>query len=924
MERKVLLRVTGDGDGAKRTLREIAAELLKLGAKEAIAKVSVDTGAAKAKLAELKGDLKGLSADARVDLKIAGAETQLADLQARLERLSAVESSPKVDVRIGQTIAQVDRVEARLASLNAEKASPKIEIDGGAEALAKVAEIEAALKIASGRKNTIRVQAKIETSLGEVTRLRREIEHTLAGGVGARPLGGLISDAGKAGRALEKLGEEGVTVGGRIAAGLVDAGSSAGKFASQIGGSIGSAVISGLTGIAAALVIVTGLLAIAGPFVLALVGALFALVAVLASAAAGIGVVAIALAAAFGPVGALIAYVAFQITKVTEAQQKQKQATAALKTAVDAQHQAQARLAQAQANASRQRLAALQAEKDATNALAGAQIALQDAKLGVEGSQLALLHAQADLKAFKDAQGSSGNSLVGKFKDVATSKLPGVLDGVIRKGGPEAKAALDYKDKLFAVKEALQGVKDAEQGVKDAQFNRSKAQATVNAFQTKGLRAFDGYASALDQVKAATQGLTKANGALTEADKAHDAALKSLTPAESKFAESLSKLKGIISDAFGPAADEVFAGLTDALGSVASLVEDPGVQTGLREIGRALGDMLRTLAAPLRTEGAKRDLRELIQGGVELTRDLTPVLKDLLRLLVHIGLEALPDVKKGAKGLASSFHGFVEAELHGGRLARQIRFVLSALGSIGRLAKAALGVLIALFPEASKAGQSLVGWLTKMLDKWRKFLSTKEGQAEIVQFFRDSVTAVKQLFHAMDTVRGVLSTISDIFSGIGKVFNFIVGLVKKLPPGILAAMVGGGAGQAAGGGGVGGVLDGVTNAIPGVKALKKLFGFSFGAEGGIATGPVIAGEAGHEALIPLRQDVFAKLGAMIAAAIPTPSFGSRGFQMPAGAARGSSTRTTNNEIHVHTIPGKTPDLTHAMAVIAQRLNAIGA
>lgn len=807
-----------------------------------------------------------------------------------------MEFAPKVAVRIGTTLAEIDRVEARLAKYATRKSESTVSVDGR-EALARVAEIQAALTIIGHRNVTAEVKVKIKSALADLTALRREIDHTVAGGIGAKPLGGLLRDVENVGLKLERVGAEAATFASRVANGLLSVGSSVAGVVSAAGDGIGRAVVRSLELTGAALVIVIPLIALAAPFVLSLVGALGALVAVFVAAAAGAGALGIALVAAFGPVAAVIAFVVYQINQVVEAQKKQAAAIAAAKNALVSQQQAQANLARAQANQVAQRLAALDAEKGAVLALANAENGMQHAGLDVEGAKLRLEQARAALSDFQKQ--SVNTSLVGKFKDVATSRLPGALDGVIKAGGAQAQGALDYKQKLFDVKTALQGVKDSELSVKNAQDVRSHAQATLNAFQTKGLKAFDGYKSALQQTDDAERSLNKATTTLVESERKRDQILGSLTPTQAKFAAELKGIGKALREDLGPAGDAVFGALTDALGHVTDLLDDPSIQLSLRDIGNALAFVIRTLGDEIDTKGFKSAFSELAKGGADLTRVFGgKVLPDLLRLLLAIAREALPDLESGSKGLAGWFHGFVDAELHGHRLHDQIQFVVGALKSVAHFGGSAIDVLIKAFPQATTAGEKLLGMATKFLRKLKDTLGTAEGQGKLRKFFSNSVSAVEDLVNALKVVAAVINGVNDAL-------RETVKLVK-----IAAAPIG--------------AVNGLSKSLGLGNPLKQLLKIiPFGANGGIATGPVIAGEAGHEALIPLRSDVLSRLAHAITAYMPDAgSLLAAG--VPSVAHSGGGRPNQTNYLNINAPPGEWPDIKHALAEIKERLAAIGA
>ena len=102
--RNILLRITGDGDDARREVGEVIDDLNKLDNTNAEARVSIAADAAKA---------------------------QLTILNQRLERLSQQESTPKVQIAMGKTLAQIERVEAKLAKLAGETVEVDIDVRRG-------------------------------------------------------------------------------------------------------------------------------------------------------------------------------------------------------------------------------------------------------------------------------------------------------------------------------------------------------------------------------------------------------------------------------------------------------------------------------------------------------------------------------------------------------------------------------------------------------------------------------------------------------------------------------------------------------------------------------------------------------------------------------------------------------------------------
>jgi len=916
-ERNVLLRVTGDNSQGKNSLREIGAELVRLTAKDYVAKLGLDDKGAAAKIEALRARLGNLSGEAKVDLRIDGAQAKLEILRARLARLSTLAASPDVRLRIGTVTAQIVAVETSLKDLDKQKAQPRVNVRGE-KALADLDRIEAALKVLGARKVSTKVEAKVKLDLASVVKAREELKHSLAGGQFSSPLESVLKDVSKLGDGLVQVGFEAAKAGGDFRSFVTSTVTGAQKVASSVASSLVETIGSAFASFGSTIALVAGAIVLIGPAILLLVGALGALVAVLLSATAGAAALGVALLAALGPVGALLVFVVSQITKATAAQQA---ATRAVSTA----HSAQIALAQAESNrakagvaASTQRIAAIQAEKDAILGLENAQNAVANAQLGVTGARLNLDQAEQDLKAFANTAGTAGNSLARKFADVAASKLPGVLDGVIASGGSPAATALAYQQKLFAVKTALQGVQNSELAVANAQDQHSKAQAVVNDFQSKGLAAYGGYNSALGATVTAQRNVEKSTLALQRAEAARAKALDNLTPAQTKLASELKKFSTDITNALGPAADKVLGPFADGLKAIVKFASSPGVQAGLDSVGKALGFVVRALSAKLNSAGAQAAFKAFADGGAALTRVFGGgLLPDLLRFLLAIAREALPALLGGARGLAKPFHAFVDAEIHSGALHRQIKLILGALKSVGGLAGASIGLLASLFPTATKAGGGLVDSLTRLIEKETRFLGTKAGQERLKQFFRDAKTEVHNLTGALNGTVSALNTIRDIVNGLVDGFKAITAFVKFGPVGRFVSGIAGAAGGAAG------TQGGIFSKIKG--GFKSFLDEISHADGGITTRASLGviGEAGPEAVLPLRADVLSRLGAAIAQFVPhyptldAVTGGARGaVRAPAG--------NRNTTVNITAPAGHWPDMGHAMAVIDQRLNAIGA
>lgn len=100
--RDVILRITGDGDDARRELERLSLELTKFGSKDAEANAKIDTAKAKENLKELEVEFKridGRDLSATANVRLGSAMAELAALQAELDHLDGDDVTIDVNVR---------------------------------------------------------------------------------------------------------------------------------------------------------------------------------------------------------------------------------------------------------------------------------------------------------------------------------------------------------------------------------------------------------------------------------------------------------------------------------------------------------------------------------------------------------------------------------------------------------------------------------------------------------------------------------------------------------------------------------------------------------------------------------------------------------------------------------------------------------
>ncbi|MDQ3730321.1 MAG: hypothetical protein M3355_12120 [Actinomycetota bacterium] len=266
--RNILLRIAGDGDDARRTLRRFAGEVKAVDGIEAKAKIKADADQAKQEMREFKvafEDIDGDEARARIDLQSRGVERQIERIRQRLANLDKQESNPNVDIRIANELAKLERLEAKLRALAAKRYEVDVDVDQeGLTAMGVLSRLF--------RRQTV----DIDQNRGRLY-------------IWGRTLGAVVAAVPRVMSAMFGMTRAFSTISGALG--------NATSGMSMVGQ--GAAVLTSLVGILiATFMILSGVL---GP----IIAGLGALVLSLGAAAAGLGALAIGAVAALGPIAAL-------------------------------------------------------------------------------------------------------------------------------------------------------------------------------------------------------------------------------------------------------------------------------------------------------------------------------------------------------------------------------------------------------------------------------------------------------------------------------------------------------------------------------------------------------------------------------------------------------------------------------------------
>jgi hypothetical protein len=266
---------------------------------------------------------------------------------------------------------------------------------------------------------------------------------------------------------------------------------------------------------------------------------------------------------------------------------------------------------------------------------------------------------------------------------------------------------------------------------------------------------------------------------------------------------------------------------------------------------------------------------------------------DLTKVVLRLARAALPDLLK----LVGRFSGWIHnlevlsrnhAALHAlvKKLVRAFTDWISIIGNLGRILG---GFFKALLPD----GQKMAGNLAEIVKHFADWVNSRQGQVHIRGFFHDIRETVFDIAKYMGSIVKDLDKIAGKAKG---VFDFL-GSPFKSHHGNDSAF---------------------TNAVrglPGGPVIIQLLGH---AKGGVATAPKVGvfGEAGPEALIPLRPDVLGAIGDAIVASTRRLS------PVPVGAGGTNVRGDTRIDMPI-IAPAGDHNLHHARRLIVDELQELG-
>lgn len=474
-------------------------------------------------------------------------------------------------------------------------------------------------------------------------------------------------------------------------------------------------------------------------------------------------------------------------------------------------------------------VAAMREIKDAAEAASDALRNVQQAKLSVAQARLNLDQAKADLKAFREEAGLTGDEFDRLFKKVSESgadpaALAKLMKNIRKAGGSglDAQQQRDLRQLVLDERGARLGLKEAIDGESDARREANRAQAESNRLQREGIRGVDSYQQALKAAADSDRAVADARRNLTRATQrgaeAHKASALEIEQAEHAVKVARRELKRT----------------TDELRKAESRRNEDSDKA--LDVHAA---QIRTLASEAQYWSKQaRFFKRAAEAEKELNGE-TDRYRELMALANPLQAKSA-QTTQNLKNRVNELRG---STVKGRDKLNAYRIIMDELrGSTD---------------DDTTATRNLERKVRGLIGHERKVLKLKDA-------FVILGDAIKDAAKAFD-------------------FKWIKELVLH-PPG------GGGGGDPEGA--AGGVTKGATR--------------------------MIIGEAGQEALIPLKASVLRQLGAAISASMPAPALSA--VATPAAVA---SVSGGDQHFHVHAPPAATPDPVAATAKIARAMKSRG-
>lgn len=330
----------------------------------------------------------------------------------------------------------------------------------------------------------------------------------------------------------------------------------------------------------------------------------------------------------------------------------------------------------------------------------------------------------------------------------------------------------------------------------------------------------------------AFQGFGEAVSAVASGDlEKLDEALKKLTPSARGVIRELQRAMPFFSQLRKDVQETFFSRFQGGLTRLVSSL-GPAASGGLQNAAFALGnvfDMLLKFASSPEVVAFASNLFQTITEGISAGG---PTLINFLGALIAIANAALPVIQEffgRMGGGLDKFSAFLKDSAASGKFAAFLDSGLRTLESIGALILEVIGLFADMFATTDESGRNFLDDVGEAVRQLREFFGSPEGK----EFLENMITLAEDF-------GTILIFIVGVFADLIRQFALAIELADKLGNALERVFQ----------------QKGIAGDI--MRILGGPLAIPFMAEGGITDGPVIAGEAGKEAILPLDDPVRAR------------------------------------------------------------------
>lgn len=308
-------------------------------------------------------------------------------------------------------------------------------------------------------------------------------------------------------------------------------------------------------------------------------------------------------------------------------------------------------------------------------------------------------------------------------------------------------------------------------------------------------------------------------------------AMQKLTPSARAVAKELQTLMPFFSQLRKDVQETFFSRLAGGLTKIVNAL-GPAASGGLQNVAFALGTLLNSIVAFASSPVVVDFVARLLAGVTEGISSSGPTVISFLNTLVMLANAALPIVGELMGEIGGSVRAFSEwatGAVKDGSFQTWVREAFETLGLVLNVGKEFFLLLVDMFALTDDSGQTFLEDVALAIKQLREFFQSPEGK----EFIENMIVLAEDFGDILIWVVGIVATLIGLFASAIEMADDLGEALERLAKrkdflGFLA------------------------------RTFTPIGILGFAAEGGVYDHPVIAGEAGPEAILPLSDPVRAR------------------------------------------------------------------